>query len=213
MALATSSGVPRRRRGSCSTIFSVPGERIAVSISPGEMALTRTPSGPKSARHLAGQRGERRLRCGVGRAREGMHARARDRGDVDDRALGRRQFVDEAARQHDRGEEIRPGTRAANPRRRIERGEPRAAGALGRDARIVDERVQHAALDGEALLHVGDGAAGVVGIGEIDLEVILRPHLPRAILGKGVARAGDDPPSGGREALDGGVADARGWRR
>ena len=28
--------------------FSVPGERIEVSISPGEMALTRTPSGPKS---------------------------------------------------------------------------------------------------------------------------------------------------------------------
>ena len=32
-----------------STIFSVPGESIAVSISPGAMALTRTPSGPKSA--------------------------------------------------------------------------------------------------------------------------------------------------------------------
>ena len=32
-----------------STSFSVPGERIAVSISPGEIALTRTPSGPKSA--------------------------------------------------------------------------------------------------------------------------------------------------------------------
>src|SRR3954453_15076325 len=42
------SGVPRRCRGICSTILSVPGERIAVSISPGEMALTRTPSGPKS---------------------------------------------------------------------------------------------------------------------------------------------------------------------
>ena len=35
--------------GNCSTIFSVPGERIDVSISPGEIAFTRTPSGPKSA--------------------------------------------------------------------------------------------------------------------------------------------------------------------
>ena len=35
---ATSSGVPRRRIGICSsTIFSVPGDRIAVSISPGAM--------------------------------------------------------------------------------------------------------------------------------------------------------------------------------
>jgi hypothetical protein len=30
-------------------IASVPGDRIEVSISPGEMALTRTPAGPKSA--------------------------------------------------------------------------------------------------------------------------------------------------------------------
>jgi len=35
MILATSSGVPRRCIGICSTILSVPGERIAVSISPG----------------------------------------------------------------------------------------------------------------------------------------------------------------------------------
>ena len=31
-----------------STISSVPGDRIAVSISPGAMAFTRTPCGPKS---------------------------------------------------------------------------------------------------------------------------------------------------------------------
>ena len=36
--------------GICSsTILPVPGDRIAVSISPGEMALTRMPRGPKSA--------------------------------------------------------------------------------------------------------------------------------------------------------------------
>ena len=32
-----------------STMRSVPGDRMAVSISPGEMALTRMPRGPKSA--------------------------------------------------------------------------------------------------------------------------------------------------------------------
>ena len=49
MTSATSSGVPSRRIGICSsTIFSVPGDRIAVSISPGAMALTRMPRGPKS---------------------------------------------------------------------------------------------------------------------------------------------------------------------
>ncbi len=37
------------QRNWCATIFSVPGDRIAVSISPGAMALTRMPSGPKSA--------------------------------------------------------------------------------------------------------------------------------------------------------------------
>src|SRR5436853_46501 len=44
MIFATSSGVPSRCSGiCCSTIFSVPGDRIEVSISPGAMALTRTP--------------------------------------------------------------------------------------------------------------------------------------------------------------------------
>ena len=71
MAFATSSGVPSRRSGSCSTIFSVPGDRMAVSISPGEIALTRTPRGPKSAArkrkpHLSDNDGAN----GVARARQ-----------------------------------------------------------------------------------------------------------------------------------------------
>ena len=48
IALATSSGVPKRRIGICATILSVPGDKIAVSISPGEMEFTRMPKGPKS---------------------------------------------------------------------------------------------------------------------------------------------------------------------
>ena len=47
--LATSEVWPSRRSGIVSTILSVPGDRIAVSISPGAMALTRMPCGPKSA--------------------------------------------------------------------------------------------------------------------------------------------------------------------
>ena len=49
MTSATSEVWPRRRSGMFSTIFSVPGDRIDVSISPGAMALTLMPAGPKSA--------------------------------------------------------------------------------------------------------------------------------------------------------------------
>ena len=51
-------------------------------------------------------------------------------------------------------------------------------------------------------------AVRVAGLGEIDLDVIFRSHLPRAVFRERVARAGDHPPAGRREALDGGVADA-----
>jgi len=37
MIFATSSGVPSRRRGIYSTVFSVPGDSMAVSISPVEV--------------------------------------------------------------------------------------------------------------------------------------------------------------------------------
>ena len=42
-------GAEAVQRNLLATMSSVPGERIAVSISPGAMALTRMPSGPKSA--------------------------------------------------------------------------------------------------------------------------------------------------------------------
>src|SRR5882724_10990188 len=44
--------------------------------------------------------------------------------------------------------------------------------------------------------------------GEIDLDVILRPRRPWAVLRKGVARAGDDAPARARKALHRGMADA-----
>src|SRR5690606_20721795 len=46
---STTQDRPRRRSGIDSTSLSVPGDRIEVSISPGAIALTRMPCGPKSA--------------------------------------------------------------------------------------------------------------------------------------------------------------------
>ena len=45
-------------------------------------------------------------------------------------------------------------------------------------------------------------------VGQIDLEMILRPHLPRTVFRKTVPRAGDDPPPGRGEAFDRGMPDA-----
>ena len=57
-------------------------------------------------------------------------------------------------------------------------------------------------------LHFGDGADRVLGVGEIDLEVVLRAHLPGAVLREGMTRAGDDAPARGGEPLHRGMADA-----
>ena len=57
-----------------------------------------------------------------------------------------------------------------------------AVRALGRDASIVDERIEAGALRLQPLAHLADGAQGVGGIGEVDLDVILGPHLPGAVL-------------------------------
>src|SRR6516165_3594454 len=51
-------------------------------------------------------------------------------------------------------------------------------------------------------------AESVRSIGKIDLNMIFGPHLPRAVLRKRVARAGDDAPPGCRKSLNRGVADA-----
>ena len=89
--------------------------------------------------------------------------------------------------------------------RRVDRGEPLAALGLGRDRRIVDERMQLAMI--EALLDFTDGFDRVSRISEIDLDVILRTRLPWAVLRKRVTRTGDHAPARGRETLDCGVPD------
>src|ERR1039458_2001692 len=108
---------------------------------------------------------------------------------------------------------VRPG-RTKTPLERVAphvgggtgRAEPLAAVALGRDRRIVHQRVQLVALDPPPDLL--DGRKGVGFVRQIDLDVILGSGLPRAVLRERMARAGDHAPAGGREALDGGVADA-----
>ena len=60
----------------------------------------------------------------------------------------------------------------------------------------------------QPLLDLGNRQVGVGDIGEIDLNVILGAGFPRAVFREGVARAGDHAPTGGGEALHGGVADA-----
>src|SRR5271167_2032506 len=60
----------------------------------------------------------------------------------------------------------------------------------------------------EPPLDLRDSGVGVVGIGEIDLDVIFGPRFPRTILREGMPRAGDDAPAGGGKPLDRGVADA-----
>ena len=140
---------------------------------------------------------------------EGMDARAGDRGDVDDRPLRALQLRAEAAREQDGGEEI--DLEHLQPVRELglEQPEARAAGTFRRNRGIVDERVQPAAL--QALAHLADGALGILDVGEIDLQVILRTGAPGTVLGKRMARTGDDAPSRRREPFDRRMADpARG---
>jgi hypothetical protein len=66
----------------------------------------------------------------------------------------------------------------------MKRIEPPALLALRRDAGIVDQRLQSAA--GQAVADFVDGPLGIGGIGQIDLDMILRSHFPRAVLGKGM---------------------------
>jgi hypothetical protein len=71
----------------------------------------------------------------------------------------------------------------------IERGCQRAqplAVDFGRNPCVVDERVQLAVQPALDLLN---RAGGVVGIGQVDLDVVLGSSLPRTVLRKRVARA------------------------
>ena len=164
-----------------STIFSVPGDSIAVSISPGAMALTRMPRGAEIGGHLARQRGERRLRGCIGGAGEGMHARAGDRGDVDHGALGGLELVEEPAREHDRREEVHLEYVMPIFFAGIDEPSRLPSPALGEMAALLTSACNSAV---EPPLDFGDRLDGVGCVGEVDLDVIFRAGLPRTIFGE-----------------------------
>src|SRR3954453_15127700 len=78
---------------------------------------------------------------------------------------------------------------------------------LGRNAGVVDQRVQLAAMRFQPMADFRDRNTDIFLIGEVDLDVVFRPCRPWAILGKGLARTGDDTPTLARKALDRGMAD------
>ncbi len=165
-------------------------------------------AGAEVVRHLARQAGECGLRRGVGGAGERMHAAAGDGAHVDDRALGALEFLDQPARQHDRREKVDLEDALPVGQRHLDGAEARTARALGRNGRVVDKGVEAAALRAQAHLHLGDGLQGGLRVREIDLDVVLGPRFPRAVLGEAMPGAGDDAPAGGREALHRRVANA-----
>ena len=158
--------------------------------------------------HFARQPHQRRLGRGIGRACERMHPAAGNRGHIHHRALGRRQFLQQSARQHHGGKEVD----LEHPLPILEAGldgaEPFGPLTLGRNRRVVDQRVQPRALGFQTLTHQSDGLGGFAGVRKIDLNVIIRPHLPRAVFRERMARARNHPPARRREPLDRRVPDA-----
>ena len=56
--------------------------------------------------------------------------------------------------------------------------------------------------------HFVDRSNGVVGVREIDLDMIFRTRGPGTILRERMARAGDNAPAGAGKSLDSRVADS-----
>lgn len=145
--------------------------------------------------HFSGQGCEGGFAGCIGGAGEGVDAAAGDAGDIHNRAMGMGQFFHQAAGEPDGGEEI---YLEDLPPEGFAGGECVEAGAalrigvrpFGRDGGVVHQGMEFGFAIGiarEAFAHVLDGAFGVVGIGEIDLDVIFGTGGPWAIFGEGVA--------------------------
>ena len=156
--------------------------------------------------HFAGETGERGFGGGVGGTGEGMDAGAGDRGDVDDGSFRLFQLVEQTAGQHDGREEIDLEDGLPVLEGCFDGAEAAAARAFRRNTGIVDESVETTIF--EAVADFDDSGFRADRIGEVDLNVILGAHLPRAIFGEGMTGTGDDAPAGGGKALDGGMADS-----
>ena len=135
-----------------------------------------------------------------------MHARACNGSHVHHRAFGSFELLGQTARKHDGREEVHPEHLLPDVDRGVDGGQALSSFGLGRDRCIVHERVE--LLGVEPLFDLGDRSKGPLRVREVDLNVVFRPHFPRAVLGKGVSRAGYDPPARCREPFHGGVADA-----
>ena len=118
-------------------------------------------------RHLARQRSQCRLRCRVGRACEGVHATAGDGCYVDDGTLGRLQFLDETARERDRGKKIYAKNASPVVHVRLQCVETLAIGPLDGDSGIIDQCLQRRAV--EHLAQTRDAVVQRLGVAEVDL--------------------------------------------
>ncbi len=137
-----------------------------------------------------------------------MHAAARDGGDVDDGALRGGKFVHQPAARARWWRRDSPRTPGARPPCCVFSVSRRAAAlALWRDAPAL--LTSACSLPSVSRSRISRHGAQVSSrIGEIDLDVILRPRSPGAILRESVARTGDHPPAGAGEALHRGMPDA-----
>ncbi len=131
---------------------------------------------------------------------------AGDRGDVDDRALAAGERRRERARQGERREEIELEHRVPIGDVAVEAAEPLAERRLGRDAGIVDERVERAVADEPRRL-LGE-ALDLGRIAKVGRDVVRPVGIALAFGRHVLARGGDDVPAGGAEALHRRMADA-----
>ena len=88
----------------------------------------------------------------------------------------------------------------------VERAEPRAILALGRDARVVHQSMQRVAP--QKPFDLRDRLYRLVRVTQIDLHMVLRPARPRAFGRERLPRTADHPPALVGESLGRGMANA-----
>src|SRR4029079_80130 len=79
--------------------------------------------------------------------------------------------------------------------RRVDGAEAAAGFILGRDRGVVDQSVELAAA--QPVADFLDAAANIVGVGEVDLHMVLVAARPRAERAERLPRHGDHPPATG----------------
>ena len=139
-----------------------------------------------------------------------MHPPAGDGRHIHHRTIGARQFIHQAPRQQNGGEKIYLKNTEPPIRWHCQRAKPRPALALWRNGGVIHQRMQHAAIRGQARTDFRDHRLGQCRVAQIKLNVILRPHFPGALFREGLARHGNHAPPSGRKALHRGMANPAG---